>query len=67
MRMCCLVTRLDNLPFFQLSGWTSNLIDMIMDHHFSTVRTEKETAFEAAATSTHFEPPASVYLCAFAG
>lgn len=28
---------------FQLSGWTSNLIDTIMDHHFSTVRTDEDT------------------------
>ncbi len=29
--------------FLQLSGWTSNLVDMIMGHHFSTVRTHRHT------------------------
>lgn len=35
MQIC--VYEVDLSPSLQLTGWTSNLVDIIMAHHFSTV------------------------------
>lgn len=36
--------KIDGFCFLQLSGWTSNLVDILMGHHFSTVTANRDTA-----------------------